>query len=186
MKRNLFQTVGMALLLAGCSAPTDQSSGGAKNVGDLDEDQAHDVSSPSSSVDRQAGGGVKDGRVSGEFRESSFRPGLKVYFVYNEVMEEPYSSSWWVAFDKKNGDWVDIYYETNEKLTDNGIVSFKCSGTGDVGILSYFNEWANADNKTLYVIKPSMFTAWKNGSLPSENSPQLSYEAFNKIKQKFC
>ena len=186
MKQNLLQTVGLTLLLMGCTAPVNQDSIDANKARKSIDLKPQAELAPALAADHSASNGVQDGRVSGEFRDSSFRPGLKVYFVYNQELEQPYSSSWWAALEKRNGNWIDIYFETNEKITDNGIISFKCSGIGDVGILSYFNEWANADNKTLYIIKPSMIANWKNDSLPFENSPQLPFEVFDKIKGKFC
>lgn len=169
------------LLLASCQAESPSETSDAVN--DKLSTENNDV--PAVSEPAEFLKEIGDEPVQ-EFRDSEFRPGTKVYFVFNEDLGDPYTTSWWGALSKRNGDGVEVYYETNEKLTDNGIVSFSCSGESEISVLSYGNEWANADNKTLYIISPSMLRGWKDGTLSSEESPQMSFEVFENIKQKFC
>ncbi|WJY18527.1 hypothetical protein QQS45_13075 [Alteriqipengyuania flavescens] len=125
-------------------------------------------------------------RVEGEFRDSEFRPGQRVYFVYDQHIDGPYSTSWWAVPMKRNGDWIDLYYETNEKTVDTGIISFECSKSGAVGIVSFGNEWANSDNKTVNQIKPNEFQDWRDDNLPLERWTAVPLEFYQIAKKKFC
>jgi hypothetical protein len=129
------------------------------------------------------------GPVTGEFKTSEIRQGTKVLFAYDQPLGGVYSSSWWIAADAANGDWRDVYYETNEKLTYSGIVSFRCDGSSDIGVLNYGAEWGNADAKRVYVVKPNERQHWKSESRNEswgDDLPPLPYQVVESARMKFC
>lgn len=134
-------------------------------------------------------GSIVDGRATDEHKESEFRPNVTVNFAYDQLLGGGYSSSWWISLDKINRNWVDVYYETNEKLSYSGILSFNCGGANDIGVMGYGSDWGNADTKTLYVVKPSMIQEWQkqsqNESL-SDPFPPLPHQVYLIARKKFC
>ena len=123
----------------------------------------------------------------GEFRASQFRKGVRVHFLYDQKLDGPYSSTWWSTLIKTNGSWRDVYFETNEKLTSTGVLSFNCSDArANVGIIDYGNEFGNADKKVLFIIRPTEKRKWASESLPYNNSPSLPFEAYTAAFRRYC
>ena len=127
------------------------------------------------------------GAAPGEHKTSEFRKGVTVNFLYDQPLGGVYSSSWWGRVVKVNGDWRDVYVETDEKLTSTGIISFNCrDANANIGIIDYGNEFGNADQKTLYIIKPRDRSRWKLDQLPMENNPVMPYELFQIVFRRYC
>ena len=134
-------------------------------------------------------GSIIDGRSVDEHRESTYRPGVTVNFAYDQLLGGGYSSSWWISLDKRNGSWVDVYYETSEKLSGTGIVSFDCNGKYNVGVIYYGLEWGNADTKRLYIVKPSKVQEWQRESQNeswSDPFPPLPHQVYSIARKKLC
>jgi hypothetical protein len=128
-------------------------------------------------------------QAAGEHKKSEFRPGVTVNFAYDQPLGSVYSSSWWISLDKRNDSWIDAYYETNEKSSISGILSFNCDRAADVGVVDYGSDWGNANSKTLYIVKSSMLSDWQresqNESWPN-TLPPVPYQVYASARKKYC
>lgn len=111
---------------------------------------------------------------------------MKLAFLYDQDVGGGYSSSWWGRVVKINGPWLDVYIETNEKITSADIISFNCKARSDIAVIDYGSEWGNADQKILYIIKPKDRSAWQAGTLSSGNTPSAPYELYQAVARRYC
>ncbi len=121
-------------------------------------------------------------------RQSEFRPGVSVEFVYNQKLEGVYSTSWWGRLEKRNGAWRDVYFETAEKYVNKGLLSFNCvSNKSNIGVIMYHvGEYGEGSSKDVVIVRPSQQRNWAEGNFEPLQGEDPPYAFYLRAKKRFC
>ena len=120
--------------------------------------------------------------------ESAFREGVEVEFLYTQDIEGVYGTTWLAREEAREELWRDIYIETSEKFTFNGLISFQCfaddsNGDPTIGIVSYgLNEFGDDASREVETISLLERESW----VESGHYATPPYEVFVLAHYRFC
>lgn len=122
-----------------------------------------------------------------ESRPSEFRPGVTVEHVYKQQIEY-YFTNWFGRVEKSNGQWRDVYFETNEKYVNKGVIRFSCSAAkADIEITLYdTGEYGKADNRRVVGVRFADRKPWQEGRLEPLYGETPPYEFYLAARKRFC
>lgn len=103
--------------------------------------------------------------------------------LYLQPLEYPYSNEWFGYLKKSDGDWRDVYVETNDKLPAKGVLSFDCPGRGATGgtMVAFLEELEDGSEGAITKYTDAEFEEWKidDYAIPP-------YELYIAVQSKFC
>ncbi len=119
---------------------------------------------------------------------SEYRPNTKVEFIYDQELEEPYSTAWYAKLEKRSGTKRTVYIETVGKFVQKGFITFDCKSLQTDVQLSLYN-WADyGDNSQLEHI--NVYTkdlkSWENNSFEPLWGETPPYALYKKLRVKYC
>lgn len=119
---------------------------------------------------------------------SYYRPNVKVDFIYNQQLDEPYSTDWYAKLESKNKTKRVVYIETVGKFVNKGFMSFDCANPSSGVDVKLYNweDFGNESNLTKVTVLPKDFKAWQNDQFEPLNIQYPPYEVYKRIRNKYC
>ena len=121
-------------------------------------------------------------------RDSEFRDGVTVEFLYREDIGHPYHTDWYGRLEKRDDDWRDVYFETSDKFVNKGIVSFNCADPrADIGVITYsVNTYGDPQARNFVRVRYADRAAWDERRLPGLRGEVPTLEIYRVMAKKYC
>ena len=131
---------------------------------------------------------VTPGSLVAATRDSEFRDGVTVEFLYREDVGHPYHTDWYGRVEKRDGDWRDVYFETSDKFVNKGIISFNCAKPGaDIGVITYsVGNYDDPADRRFVRVRYADRAAWDEGRLPGLQGEVPTLEIYRVMAKKYC
>jgi hypothetical protein len=136
------------------------------------------------------GGAMAQKAPAGEKeRQSDFRPGVAVQFIYHQKLDPaPYFTEWFGQLEKSDGAWREIYLETNDKYVNKGLMRFNCAEPkADIDLTLYgWSDYGDEAHREAVSVRFADRKAWAKDRfkpLWGENPPYRFYLVAHK---RFC
>lgn len=117
-----------------------------------------------------------------------YRPNTKVVFIYNQELDEPYSTRWFAKLEKRQGKKRTVYIETWEKYVNKGFITFDCGNPKASVQLDLYGWGEFGDDSQLEktTVHSKDFKAWQMGDFEPLAGESPPYELYQKLRTKYC
>ena len=121
-------------------------------------------------------------------KESENRPGVRVEKLYRQQIDTTYFTDWYGRLEKKNGDWRDVYFETNDKMVNKGVISFNCRNPrADIGVVTYsVGDYGDTASRQVARVRFADRNAWKNERYEPLQGEDPPFTLFQIMARKYC
>ncbi len=121
-------------------------------------------------------------------KQSDNRPGVRVEKLYRQQIDSTYFTDWYARLEKKSGVWRDVYFETNDKFVNKGVISFNCaSPRADIGVVKYdTGRYGDASARRVVRVRFADRRSWAEDQyepLQGEDPPFALYQV---MARKYC
>ena len=123
-----------------------------------------------------------------ESRESAFRPGVSVGHVYRQQIDDVYFTDWMGRVESAKGPWRDIYFETNDKFVNKGIIRLNCADPeADILLILYsIGDYGAASDRREVTVPYADRRAWADGGYEPLSGETPPFEFYSAALTRFC
>lgn len=120
--------------------------------------------------------------------KSEYRPNTNVEFIYEQPLDNVYSTNWLAKLEKKQDTKRLVYIETVGKYVNKGFIEFDCkTPKSDVNFSLYnWDEFGDDNHLEKFTVHQHEINAWKNGTFKHLLGEDPPYYFYKKLRIKYC
>lgn len=123
-----------------------------------------------------------------EGRESAFRPGVAVELLHRQPIGDVYFTNWFARLEIEQGASRDVYFETNDKFVNKGIIRLNCEDPeADIDLVLYGSgDYGSAADRREVTVRYADRRAWADGGYEALAGETPPFEFYSAALARFC